>query len=114
MDRRHPVRRCVNTPTYGSVNNEHICATAYIDNVIPHISKCVNEECAFSTFDAKRTLHALYKMDNAACGRTAFAFGAYTNDCEYWRKILEASAMYKSFSAAFYVTACIINQEGST
>ena len=45
---------------------------------------------------------------------TAFAFGAYTNDREYWRKILEASAMYKSFSAAFYVTACIINQEGST
>ena len=56
---------------------------------IPHISKCVNEECAFSTFDAKRALHALYKMDNAACGRTAFAFGAYTmtaNDGEeYWR-----------------------------
>ena len=35
----------------------------------------------------------LYKMDNTACGRTAFAFGAYTNDREYWRKILEASAM---------------------
>ena len=93
MDRRHPVRRCVNTPTYGSVNNEHICATAYIDNVIPHISKCVNEECAFSTSDAKRTMYALYKMDNVACDRTAFAFGAYTNDREYWRKILEASAM---------------------
>ena len=101
MDRRHPVRRCVNTPTYGSVNNEHICATVYIDN-------------NFSTFDAKRTLLTLYKMDNTACGRTAFAFDTYTNDCEYWRKILEASAMYKSFSAAFYVTACIINQEGST
>ena len=81
---------------------------------IPHISKCVNEECTFSTSDAKRTLYALYKMDNTACDRTAFAFGTYTNDCEYWRKILEASAMYKSFSAAFYVTAYIINQEGST
>lgn len=56
----------------------------------------------------------LYKMDNTACGRTAFAFGAYTNDREYWRKILEASAMYKSFSAVFCVTAYIINQEGST
>ncbi len=38
-------------------------------------------------------MYALYKMDNAACGRTAFAFDTYTNDCEYWRKILEASAM---------------------
>lgn len=38
-------------------------------------------------------MYALYKMDNAAYGRTAFAFGAYTNDREYWRKILEASAM---------------------
>ena len=47
----------------------------------------------FSTFDAKRTMLTLYKMDNAACGRTAFAFDPYTNDCEYWRKILEASAM---------------------
>lgn len=36
---------------------------------------------------------ALYKMDNTICGRTAFAFGTYTNDREYWRKILEASAM---------------------
>ena len=41
----------------------------------------------------KKTLYALYKMDNAACDRTAFAFGTYTNDREYWRKILEASAM---------------------
>ena len=41
----------------------------------------------------KRTLLTLYKMDNTACGRTAFAFDTYANDCEYWRKILEASAM---------------------
>ena len=93
MDRRHPVRRCVNTPSYGSVNNEHICATVYINNIIPHISKCVNEECAFYTFDAKRTLYALYKMDNAARGRTAFAFATYANDREKKKKILEASAM---------------------
>ena len=37
----------------------------------------------------QKNLHALCKMDNAACGRTAFAFGAYTmtaNDGEeYWR-----------------------------
>lgn len=30
----------------------------------------------------KEPPYVLYKMDNAACGRTAFAFGAYTNDCE--------------------------------